>query len=256
MFFSGFALDFLVLSLMDMRYQTGKGLKRRLLGSFIGAAIYSLFLIFPIPYVWLRVLLGSFASSVVMASFLLDVITAGGMKRRLEELLTYSLILGGVMFCINRFVPFINGFIGMLSLAIGSYELIRQVQSKWQTQNTVIAEAHVSDKENSISVKTLFDTGNGLVEPISGKPVCVIHNETAKRLWKDIDNKGFRAIPFHSVGCNKGILKGYPVEQIAVEYEGKRMLVSDVYLAVMDGMPSGSGEYDMIMNPRLLSKGQ
>jgi hypothetical protein len=56
------------------------------------------------------------------------------------------------------------------------------------------------------------------------------------------------------VGCNKGILKGYPVEQIAVEYEGKRILVSDIYLAVMDGMPAGSGEYDMIMNPRLLSK--
>jgi stage II sporulation protein GA (sporulation sigma-E factor processing peptidase) len=239
---------------MDMRFQVGKGLKRKVLGSFMGAGIYTLFLIFPIPLVWLRVLLGSFSSSVVMACFLLDVITAGGMKRRLEELLTYSLILGGVMFCINRFVPFINGFIGMLSLAIGSYELIRQVQSKWQTQNTVITEAQVRDKENSISVKTLFDTGNGLVEPISGKPVCVIHNETAKRLWQDIDNKGFRAIPFHSVGCNKGILKGYPVEQIAVEYEGKRILVSDIYLAVMDGMPAGSGEYDMIMNPRLLSK--
>jgi hypothetical protein len=239
---------------MDMRFQVGKGLKRKVLGSFMGAGIYTLFLIFPIPLVWLRVLLGSFSSSVVMACFLLDVITAGGMKRRLEELLTYSLILGGVMFCINRFVPFINGFIGMLSLAIGSYELIRQVQSKWQTQNTVIAEAQVRDKENSIFVKTLFDTGNGLIEPISGKPACVIHNETAKRLWQDIDNKGFRAIPFHSVGCNKGILKGYPVEQIAVEYEGKRILVSDIYLAVMDGMPAGSGEYDMIMNPRLLSK--
>lgn len=256
MFFSGFALNFLVLSLVDMRFCAGRGLKRQLAGSFTGAGIYSLFLLIPIPFIWLRIMLGSFASSVVMAGFLLDVITVKGVKRRIEELLAYSLLLGGVMFCINRFAPFLHGLIGMISLAVGSYELIRQVLSKWEAQKGVIAKAQLRDKENSIIVQTLFDTGNGLVEPISGKPACVIQAQAAGRLWQDMDDKGFRAIPYHSVGCNKGILKGYPVEQIAVEYEGKRILVSDVYLAVMEGMPAGSGEYEMIMNPKLLSQRQ
>ena len=252
-FFSNFALNFLVLSLADMGFQITKGLKKRLLGSLLGAGMYCIFLIWPIPAVWVRVLLGSMISGICMIACTVYSWTAAGIKRRLEEMLMYSLILGGIMFGINRFLPFLNGFIGTLSLAIGSYEVIKQIKNKWNNQKTMWARAQLIDKGVIVLAKTLFDTGNGLMEPISGKPVCVVQRSTATKLWEDLDTKGFRAIPFHSIS-GRGILKGYPVEQIQVEYEGRQICLKDIYLAVKEEPLGSRGDYELIINPMIFMK--
>lgn len=250
-FFSNFALNFLVLSLMDKGNRNLQGLKRRLLGSILGSLSFCVFLISPIPFVWLRLCVGSIFSGILMAWSFFKVRTTEGLKRNLEEILHYSLILGGAMFCLNRFLPFLNGWIGTLALACGSYEVIRRVKKKWSRQKTSVTNGVLKDSGTTVFVRTLLDTGNGLIEPISGKPVCVIQKDIALRLWEDLDTRGFRAIPYHSVGCNAGILRGYKVEQIVLDYEGRKITLTDIYLAVTEGMLGNKGDYEMIMNPAI-----
>lgn len=251
-FFSNFALNFLVLSLADKGFRILHSFKRRLFGSLSGAFVYCLLLVIPIPFMWGRVFIGSVLAGCIMSWCAFGVVTIEGLKRNLEEVLTYSFILGAAMFCLNRFFAFSGGVIGTLLGAVVSYEVIKTIRNKLGKEKQDCIEAKLYYNGIFVSAKTLLDTGNGLVEPISGKPVCVVRKETAMRLWGDLDTRGFRAIPYHSVGCSAGILKGYPIEQILVEYEGKRITISDIYVAVTEGMLGCRQDYDMIMNPKIL----
>lgn len=253
-FFLNFALDFLVLALADRGFRTSNGMKRRLFGSFVGAFVYCFFLILPIPFIWLRICLGSLGAGAGIVFFAFRPTSVEGFKRCLEEMLLYSLILGGIMFCVNRFFPSLGGVLGTLVLAIVSFEIVKGIGKKWRSARSIVGSAVICESEKRVGVRVLFDTGNGLVEPISRRPVCIVSLKVASLVWEDLDSMGFRAIPFHSVGCQAGILKGYLVRRLEVEYEGRSLCVNDVYLAIKEGELGKSGEYDLIMNPRILQR--
>lgn len=253
-FFLNFALNFLALSLADRGLRTNKGLRKRIVGSFTGAFVYCACLILPIPFIWLRICLGSLGAGTGIVFLVFRPLSVEGFRHCLEEMLLYSLMLGGIMFCVNRFFPFLGGVLGTLALALVCFEVIKRIGDKWRNQKGNLGSAMICRSHQKIKVNVLFDTGNGLVEPISQKPVCVVSRKVASEIWNDLDSLGFRAIPFHSVGCQAGILKGYLVDEIAVEYEGRKLCVNDVYLAVKEGTLGKKGDYDLIMNPRILQK--
>ena len=71
--------------------------------------------------------------------------------------------------------------------------------------------------------------------------------------------KGFRAIPFHSVGQNHGILEGYLLPGLSLEMNGVRKELKDVYIAVSrealhPSQGTGDSSIKMIVNPLLLSE--
>lgn len=253
-FFSNFALNFLVLTLAGRGLKIKNGLRRRLIGSFVGALFYCICLMLPIPFMWLRICIGSLGAGLFMANLSFGASSKKGLKRCMEEIMLYSLIMGGIMFCVNRFFPFLGGLFGTISMALGSFEIIRRVGDKWRNQRNLLGNAMICHEDKKINVKALLDTGNGLLEPISQKPVCVVNKKVADLLWEDIDNRLFRAIPYHSVGCSAGILKGYLVEELNVEYEGRLLCVKDLYLAVKEETLGTNGDYDLIVNPRILQK--
>ncbi|MBQ7360345.1 MAG: sigma-E processing peptidase SpoIIGA [Lachnospiraceae bacterium] len=253
-FFLNFALNFLALSLADRGLKTNKGFRKRVVGSLTGAFVYCVCLILPIPFIWLRICLGSLGAGIGIVLLTFRPSSVEGFKHCLEEMLLFSLILGGIMFCVNRFFPFLGGVFGTLALALASFEVIKRIGDKWRNQKSNLGSATICKAQKKIKVNVLFDTGNGLVEPISQKPVCVVSMKVAAEIWEDLDSLGFRAIPFHSVGCQAGILKGYQVDEIAVEYEGRNLCVNDVYLAVKEGPLGKKGDYDLIMNPGILQK--
>ena len=101
-----------------------------------------------------------------------------------------------------------------------------------------LCRATLHREKSAITVTALVDSGNSLTEPISGKPVCVVEEKIVRGLWGK-SMKGFRAIPFHSVGQNHGILEGYLLPGLSLEMNGVRKELKDV---------------KMIVNPLLLSE--
>lgn len=104
----------------------------------------------------------------------------------------------------------------------------------------------------------LIDSGNGLTEPISGKPVCVVEKRLYDGLWGD-EESGFRAIPYHSIGKKHGIMQGYLLPGLVLDVDGLRLEFQDVYIAVsreqISAAETGNGEtVEMIIHPGLLEK--
>ena len=72
-------------------------------------------------------------------------------------------------------------------------------------------------------MKALVDTGNGLMEPISKKAVSLVGRDYFERQWekegkrKEFQPVRFRAIPYHAVGTQNGILHGYDMDRLINE---------------------------------------
>ncbi len=97
----------------------------------------------------------------------------------------------------------------------------------------------------SINVKALYDTGNLLIEPISGAPVILIEENSL--ISENIDITTFRFIPYKTAGGN-GYISAFTPDKIKIDNKKIDVLV---YAAIISGILSKDGEYKAILHPLL-----
>lgn len=101
-----------------------------------------------------------------------------------------------------------------------------------------------------IPVRAIVDSGNSLIEPISGKPVCVLDPRVARLFWGP--EEPFRAVPYHSIGTEQGILRAYLLKELHIETEGPRLVRKNVYVAVSQEPVAKEGRAGFIIHPDVL----
>lgn len=104
-----------------------------------------------------------------------------------------------------------------------------------------------------MDVKALFDTGNTLTEPFSGKPVCIIEREICDNVIKEAGPECFKVIPFHSVGQEHGILKGLEIDELIIWAGEKKIVQKQAVIALYEGCLSKDKSFQMILHHSLLN---
>lgn len=177
----------------------------------------------------------------------------------LVRLCLWSFLLGGILlFLIGRFTflrESMTGIAGVTGMGTVVYLLLTFLMEKHKTKKTVCYVTLVND-ESRIKVEALLDSGNSLVEPISGKAVSIIEMSVFQSLWRTAPDY-YRAVPFHSIGKSRGILRGYLLTEMQIEMDGVVKVCKDVYVAVTNEQlagTEGSEGVKMILNPALLGK--
>ncbi|MCD8118068.1 MAG: sigma-E processing peptidase SpoIIGA [Lachnospiraceae bacterium] len=104
-----------------------------------------------------------------------------------------------------------------------------------------------------IPVTALLDTGNFLVEPISGKPVSVLEETylagyLPESEWED----GFRLIPYRSVGRRHGLMRGLIFDRMEVRRGRKCACVREPVIGLVRGILGGEKGYQMLLNMKML----
>ncbi len=225
--------------------------KRIVLGAAVGAMFYLLPFFLSGP-VWLKYLVGMLPGVTVMILIAFRVRSVGSFFRILESILMYSLLMGGVMLLIKK-IPWMEqrmlGIWGILGTGAFVYLLFGYfVEQKRQKSN--LCKVVMIQNGSRITVTALLDSGNSLIEPISGKPVAIIEKDIAIKLWVEEPHL-YRAIPYHSIGKKRGILKGYLLQEMQIETEGVIKICKDTYVAVCEEYIT-EGHVKMILNPDCL----
>lgn len=228
----------------------------RLIGaSLIGALVYVVGLIITVLPGIVSLLIQTSVASVLMIKVAFRPKNLSGYKKLFENLLGYSFLFGGAVYMLSKYfegvmenttgIALVMGFGGLLYLLI-SYIMENRKKREVSCKVTLI-----SDKA-AVTVDALFDTGNGLTEPLSGAPVCVVNQSVLERLWPLGMPDFFRIIPYHSVGCAHGIMQGYMVDEMIVELDGVPNRQTKIFIAAPEQEVAGRGTYEMILNPRVL----
>ena len=137
-------------------------------------------------------------------------------------------------------------------------------------------------REKKVRVVGLLDTGNGLYDPIYGKPVIIAeysvisnllseHQAKLLQIWLDnlegnnssFSRKGLpeelvqdnneerlniMMIPYHSVGKKNGILPAFTMDKVILWDEDEQICNEKVLTAVCADRLSKQNEYQMILH--------
>lgn len=176
------------------------------------------------------------------------------------KLLTYSyfaiFLLGGLLILTETFlgrkkVSMFSWGIAVVLLVVLLEKIYIKINTKSEFREVILT---FSEQRQCI-VKALVDSGNGLTEPISKKPVSVV-NENAVEEYKNLfQEEKFRLIPFHSVGEKQGILEAYFIEKLEIKNEGENVIVQNPIIAITKDGVSANETYQMILHPALLKQG-
>ena len=237
-----------------MLYHTVTG-RRILLGAALGAVCALFPFLIPIKLLY-SVPISFLLSMIVMSVFTFRSYKGAQIKVILEKMLIATLLLGGLLTFLLKLLPkerLFSRFLWVLALGAVCYVVTRHLIKKPE-EESIMCKVSLEEGCKRMTVNALLDTGNSLVEPISSKPVAVLEEAVFKELFEGKEPRGYRIIPYHSVGKTNGILEGYLLTRMIVELQGVQKECREVYVAVSkEGILSGK-EYQMILNPGVLKE--
>ncbi len=256
LFLLNFIMNLLCLELADLAFFRCASCRRLLLGAALGAAFYLVPFLVP-GKAWCKMLGGFFLSAggMVFAAFRVRSIRA--FWNVTARLLLCSFLLGGFLLSGIRLFPglrrLFTSLAGLIAVSVLLFWEVRRMVRKREEKGS-LCRVELSGGGSKVEVTALVDTGNSLVEPISGKPVCLLDRAAYQRFLGGKAPEGFRAIPYHSVGKRNGLLAGYLIPGMRIEMDGAARHCANVYVGVSEGISQDGGGYEMILNPMVLKE--
>lgn len=257
LFLINLIMNYWILRVLVHKYKLTVSKLRVGLGAILGAGIYLLCLFFPFKTRYAQ-FLEIIISVSVMSFFLL-----GKKWKRMFLKVTlfglfYSFMVAGILRVVfAKWRLFYGGQIHILSVITVGYIVIeggliylsKQKERKRQT----LWNVKLKSEKDTVFTTALLDTGNSLIEPISQKPVCLLEHGIFEQLI-ELDCAFIRAIPYRSVGCEKGVLYGVEVPEVEIIYDGKEILLNKVFCADVHHKLSTNDTYHMILHPKCITK--
>lgn len=247
LFLVNFMMDYLILLLTKRILKSHTTYIRILLGAFLGACLTCIVIVLAIPNVILQFLLFHIIVNSVMILTALMIQTIGEYIKGLISLYIASILLGGVFQLFSQYATIGSLF---FALAVTSYYLVKGIwffveQLGKYNQEFYPVELHIEGR--IIKVMALMDTGNGLREPLSYKPVSVVDKGLIER--EDIVLHTQHHIPYNTIG-DKGVLTAITIEKLHIG-GSKNLWVLEPIIAVSKETISSNGSYQMILHPEI-----
>lgn len=221
-------------------------------GSAAGAAGYCIVLCLPrIPYM-LKVLLGMVPIGMLMIKITCKTKGFRELLQGLGYLYFFSFLLGG-------FIIFLKGRSGILAehensifalagLGFAGFAICSRAIAAYQRKKRDhFCRVSIPGDKGTLTVEALIDTGNGLVEPVSKKPVAILEAEQWEHLKLWMKPEKYKIIPYHSIGKDSGLLEGYEIDAMEVRGSMGEKQYEKVIVAIFNGKISQKGGYQMVL---------
>ena len=247
--------QFCTLALVNLKFCKVSNWGRITAGAVFGAVVFGVATVVPVN-AWLKYGIVAMAGLLtLLLSF--PIHTIRGLERTLEEYLKYAVLIGGILWMILRRIShicqgqwkYIMTILLCILLLVGVCG--RRIVNKHRGD---IWKATLVKNGKKICLRAIMDTGNALYEPISGKAVCVMDPGIAGFLWSE--REPYRVIPYHCVGVEHGLMKGYMIDELRLEKEGPSIICRDVVVAVSpQKLTRGKEKGVFLIHPKLTPGG-
>lgn len=111
--------------------------------------------------------------------------------------------------------------------------------------NNFIFDIEISNKESSVIIKGLLDTGNGLREPVTNLPCIIIESDFLRAF--DIKSDEEFSIPYRTIG-EDGDLKGFKSNKVRIRGEDKDWKDVEVIVCKCKNKLSKNNEFNALLS--------
>lgn len=210
------------------------------------------------PYIGLlpKLVIMYFFVSAGMIKIAFRKIGVKGLLKALFLLYCMSFVIGGSIQWAAANIPWVQKdglqMIEVIGIGYAAFLLLQYAYRKWKERKSDFVSVTLYQNGKAVTVKALVDTGNGLVEPVSGKPVSVIAKSCMEGTKFGEDNTAYCIIPYHSIGRAHGVLEGIRIPRMVITTDEGRIAIDNTVIALSEEAVSQTGSYQMILNPKLL----
>lgn len=240
-----------ILVLLICAYKHTRPPYARKIFSAAAGGIFSLFIFLSdMEQIWLALVYIFSAAAVCMIAF-----GKKGLARNILIFVMLSFLLGS---CVTLCISFLGNNIGMIlknniiyfdisssAMLIAfalSYPLICIFSALIrQRAHKRLHELTIINKGKSISLTALYDSGNLLREPLSGKGVIIVENAFADKIITE--NQSFVQIPFSSVG-GSSYMRAFIPDMIIKD---NRHIITAHYIGITESRLSQTNEYNALI---------
>ncbi len=177
--------------------------------------------------------------------------TGGSFWPYLGTVYLEGFLLNGMLSYLNQFYPMAGFYFGVFSgisfLVLLLAEYLRNKKRAWKSR---IFKVLLIQGEKEFLVEGLYDTGNGLYDPVSGKQVCILSQSLfGEFLEQPGQETKFRVIPYRTIS-ESGILRACVLDRMVIRCSGEDRIVEKPLIACM---PGGHAQYQLILHRDMLA---
>ena len=229
--------------------------KRIVLGAVCGSTLAVFPLIFQINIV-VAGIAGLFLSVMGMSLITFRVVEIGAYLHLLEILAVMTFVLSAVLQYVLQKLPpdYRLPIQGLLFIGGVCFLMLRGLLQR-SVKRSCECKVTLWNDKTKIRINAIIDTGNSLIEPISGVPVAVLDKKVFENLFCNDKPAGFRVIPYRSIDKKAGIMPGYLIPEMQVERNGFYRQYKNIYVGVRQEDVNEYENYKMIINPDMLKEG-
>lgn len=271
-FFVNFVFSYVLLYILGRAVNRVKIRKIRIaLASVIGGVSSVIIFCIEMP-MWI-----SYIARTVAVFFIIVIAYFEKRRNILNQILWFLIFSGIMMFVMIMMVSLTGKNIGMainngiiyfdinskvftVSLMLSCIIMIFLVKMFKNRKNKKYYILNVTHNDRTITVSALFDSGNLLKEPITGKYVSILEWEEAKKLFdaefefSDIENyiedMKLWVVPFNSLGNASDMLFAFLADEINIPEENKT--IDKTFIGLYGNRLSNNEEYHALINAGLL----
>lgn len=251
LFLMNFLMDTLVLLIVRRILGCRATLKRILAGSAVGACMTCLIVALPLGGSVLKFLLFHILAASSMIVIGLRIMEARSFVEAYIVLYISGFLLGGVFQWLSQYVRYMSIFFAFavvsyfVVIAIWSYIVYLRRIEEFQCRVTFYLDGE------KYSLKALIDSGNSLMDPDTGKPVCIMERSIIEPLLKKRGLAMLSFVPYNSLGNVNGELPTVQLGRICIHRNTEKWVEKPV-IGICSQKLSSGGEYQMILNPEIL----
>jgi len=194
-----------------------------------------------------------FLGTFVLAAGMISIAVSGRRNFWPSLLFLYleSFVLNGILRYLGQFHALSGVWFAIFSsisvLFLLAAEKLLQIRRR---KRALTCEVILQCGSYEMLVEALYDTGNGLYDPISGKPVSILSGNLLKDILSESGREIVpRMIPYHTI-TEDGVLEAYILDGMEIRCpSGSRSFQSPMVAC----MPKESRQYQLILHRDLLS---
>ena len=247
LFASNFILDFILLLTISKVLKCPTTHGSICLRAAAGAGLTCVIIAVPLQSSIIKFLLFHMAVNTIMIKIGLKVKNGALFWEALGMLYVSAFLLGGILTSLNRYL----GNLMLVSAAgIGGYFLMRGIwiwAGRILGPKEIICRAVLYTASGEHELQALLDTGNGLIDCLSGKPVSIVDQTLAKCIFTEEDMKTLRYVAYHTIG-KTGVLPAVRIPAMSV-YRNREYRIEEPMIGICDEYISADEAYQIILNP-------
>lgn len=261
LFLENLMMDSLLLLSVRKIQKLPVGCARVFLGAMAGAILTCIVVLINLPII---------LKYVIFYVFITGVMISVGLKQRKIFLILRSAVLlyivtmfyGGVMYFIRPHIRVVSIFYTMAVVVYFVVNLFWKILSGAVKEYKNVCKVTIFTTKGIFQLQALVDTGNGLVDPITEEPVCVIDGETARYILGLQNNmyaeqtmglqfeKGVHYIVYRTI-AGEDIMPIVRVGKMII-YSQEKKEIQKPLIGICKEPVSERHLYQMLLNPDIL----